>query len=77
MAKTKTILVLSILIALLPFLGFPQSWDNFFYVVFGLIIAGLAYLLRKNGEKTLLENSQEKQRSFLNNGQNPNTTPTQ
>jgi hypothetical protein len=47
MPKIKTIYILSIIIVLLPFLGLPQSVDNFFYVIFGLTILTLAYLIKR------------------------------
>jgi hypothetical protein len=72
MQKTNTILILSALIVLLPFLGFPQSWDNFFFVIFGLTIFTLTYLSKKG--QSLFK---KKENSFSNNGRDPNTTPTQ
>lgn len=39
MPKRKLVIVLAIWIALMPFLGFPGSWENFFVVVSGLLIA--------------------------------------
>ena len=38
MPKTKIIIVLGALIALLPILGFPRLWESFFQVVVGLSI---------------------------------------
>jgi hypothetical protein len=68
MQKTNTILILSALIVLMPFLGFPQSWDNFFFVVFGLVIFTLTYLSKKG--QSLFKKKE-------NNGGYPNTTPIQ
>jgi len=76
MQKINTILTLGVLVALLPFLGFPQSWDNFFYVVFGLVIIGAAYLLKVNGKQASLDKSPDKS-SFSNNEQQATTTPTE
>ena len=51
MAKDRTketaILVLGLLVALLPFLGFPRSWKTIFFVFSGLAIALLAFLIRE------------------------------
>ena len=82
MQKINTILALGVLVVLLPFLGFPQSWDNFFYVVSGLVIIGMAYLLKVNGkQKTSSDESSApvspEKSSFSNNEQQPNTTPTE
>lgn len=38
MSKRKLVIVLAIWIALMPFLGFPGSWENFFVVISGLLI---------------------------------------
>jgi|TARA_B100001964_G_scaffold201982_1_gene230044 hypothetical protein len=48
MTRLNTILTLSILVLLLPFLGFPQSFDNFLYVIFGGAIFVFSYLLKKD-----------------------------
>jgi len=42
MPKNKIIVVLGFLIALLPLLGFPRSWESFFQVVAGLSIVLLS-----------------------------------
>ena len=46
MGRLNIILVLSAIIFLLPFLGFPQAFDNFLYVVLGIVIFVLALLLK-------------------------------
>src|SRR5947209_6331594 len=38
MPKSRIIIVLGVLVALLPVLGFPRSWESFFQVVAGLAI---------------------------------------
>ncbi len=45
MPKSKIILTLGFLIALLPFLGFPNSWESFFQVIGGLSIVSLSVLI--------------------------------
>lgn len=42
MRKFWTIFSLGIFVALLPFLGFPGSWEAFFSVIVGLAVAALA-----------------------------------
>lgn len=42
MPKTRVIIVLGILVALLPVLGFPRSWEAFFQVLAGLSIVVLS-----------------------------------
>ena len=45
MPKSKIILSIGFLVALLPVLGFPHSWESFFQVVFGLSIVALSVLI--------------------------------
>lgn len=42
MPKNRIILVLGVLIALLPVLGFPRSWESFFQILAGLSIVLLS-----------------------------------
>jgi hypothetical protein len=43
MPKHSTIIGLGILIALMPFLGFPPIVKDIFYVIAGLVVAIIAY----------------------------------
>ncbi len=45
MPKSRIILVIGFIIALLPVLGFPHSWESFFQVVGGLGIVLLSVLI--------------------------------
>ena len=45
MSKEMTIFILGILTAILPLSGFPTAWKKFMLVVFGLLIAYLAWHL--------------------------------
>ncbi len=49
--KETAILVLGLVVALLPFLGFPRSWKTIFFVLSGLAIASLAFLVRERRGK--------------------------
>jgi len=42
MPKKPFIFILAICIALMPFLGFPSSWENVFYTVAGILIVLLS-----------------------------------
>ncbi len=53
-------MIFGILLIIMPFLGFPGSWDTAFYVVVGLLIVAVAYSLapkqdlsKKNDAKSL------------------------
>ncbi|MDP3996349.1 MAG: hypothetical protein Q8P86_01495 [bacterium] len=57
MAKSKTLITLSIFLILLPFLGFPISWDRFFVASIGVVsgLLGVSYY-RKEKEKMRRQN---------------------
>jgi len=43
MGKNNLIVILGVLVAFLPFLGFPQKIKTVIFVFFGLLISFLAY----------------------------------
>ena len=45
--KIKILFALGVLLVLLPFTGFPDSWKTFFDVLFGLGLVWIAYMLHK------------------------------
>ena len=61
MPKNKIILVLGVLIALLPVLGFPHSWESFFQVVAGLSIILLSVWATIDRKLTLKAKAQMRQ----------------
>jgi hypothetical protein len=64
MRKEKTLLVLGVWVAVLPFLGFPDSWRTVFFVLSGFALIYLSYIfyqesrVRKesNDSKTFIDN---------------------
>jgi len=42
MSKSKIIITLGVLIALMPILGFPPAWESFFEIFIGLSIVGVS-----------------------------------
>lgn len=66
MRKEKTLFIIGLWIAVLPFLGFPDSWRKVFFLITGLAVMYLAYLfylevksrLAKdvNNSKTFIDN---------------------
>ena len=43
-----TLIILSgSLVVLLPFLGFPDSWDTVFFFILGVLIIGLGIAIRR------------------------------
>jgi hypothetical protein len=47
MKKSRAVIILGIVVAIIPFLGFPSGFKNFLSVSFGFIISILAYLSLK------------------------------
>ncbi len=47
MSKISLIFLFGIIVAILPFTGFPTSWKTLFYVMIGLLVSVAASLLRK------------------------------
>jgi hypothetical protein len=43
MTSTKLIFTLGVIIAIMPFLGFPDSWENIMLFVAGAAIAALSF----------------------------------
>jgi len=61
MPKSKIIIVLGVLIALLPVLGFPRAWESFFQVVAGLSIVMLSVWTTIDKRLTLKDKAQRRQ----------------
>ena len=36
-------------VALLPYLGFPNSWDSVFFLLLGIFVIALGIVVRRNG----------------------------
>ena len=36
-------------VALLPYLGFPNSWDSVFFLILGIFVIALGIVVRRNG----------------------------
>lgn len=48
MSKETIVIVLGILVALMPHqFGIPGEWKQYFYIVAGVIIAGIVYVIRQ------------------------------
>ncbi|MCK5027261.1 MAG: hypothetical protein KAS07_02485 [Candidatus Pacebacteria bacterium] len=45
MTKKTTAIFLSVLVAVMPFLGFPTQFKTYFFLVSGLLLAGLIELI--------------------------------
>lgn len=61
MPRSKVILALGFFIALLPVLGFPRAWEDFFQVAAGLTIVLFSVLLTIDRRLTLKAKAQKRQ----------------
>jgi hypothetical protein len=84
MVKISSIFVLGFLVALIPFSGFPNSSDhpvkNTIYILFGLAIAVLSVLIRRELHevlKILHDNHEIKTDTFSQNSPQPKNNPTE
>lgn len=48
--KERTVIILGLLVAILPFLGFPNSWRTPLFALLGLLISVLAFLIRNEAQ---------------------------
>lgn len=82
MPKSKIILTIGFIIALIPFLGFPYGWESFLEVVGGLSIVLLSVLMSIDRRLTLkakMHKRQARKRALVDveaeNELNNNITP--
>jgi len=61
MPKSKIILAIGFLVALLPWLGFPHAWESFFQLVFGLSIVFLSFMISVDRRLSLKARVQKRQ----------------
>lgn len=47
MSYRTIVIILALLIALMPFLGFPYGFEKYFYLIAGILIASFAYNTRR------------------------------
>lgn len=66
MSLDAMIMLAGALVATVPFLGFPGSWDAVLLVILGAIIVGLGITLRRRGGSKISSSKAERM---------PNTTP--
>jgi hypothetical protein len=68
MNKHAALLTLSILIILIPLLGFPGSWKSLFTIILALISAILSYrLYRQDVARNPKVKSEEKMNAYVDN----------
>ncbi|MFA6226868.1 MAG: hypothetical protein WC631_00065 [Candidatus Paceibacterota bacterium] len=69
MIKISSIFILGIIIAIVPFTGFPKTVKDFTYIFGGLIVTGLSLLIRRELHEVLrsLHNDHIKTDTFSQN----------
>ena len=66
MRKEKTLLIIGIWVAVLPFLGFPDTWRKILFVISGLMLVYLAYLYYEQ-VKSLISRDENTSKTFIDN----------
>lgn len=66
MRKERTLLILGVWVSVLSFLGFPNSWSKFLFIVTGLALVYLAYLFYKQA-KARIPKEENHMHSYVDN----------
>jgi len=66
MRKERTLFIIGLWVAILPFLGFPSTWRKIFFVIIGLALVFLAFLFYNQTKKRILKDTRES-KSFVDN----------
>ena len=51
MTLDSLIMLCGVLVAILPFLGFPNSWDSVMFVILGVIMVSLGIVVRRRAPR--------------------------
>ena len=74
MRKERTLFIIGLFTSILPFLGFPSSWRDFFFVLIGFSLIYLAYLYyietKERLSKIIKDDSSKAFIDNINNGSN-------
>lgn len=68
MTLDALIILAGALVALLPFLGFPNSWDTVLFFLLGVAIIGLGIVVRRRLPHEKNAGSQRESEAFMENG---------
>ncbi|MBM3260884.1 hypothetical protein FJY93_00525 [Candidatus Kaiserbacteria bacterium] len=52
MTLDAVIMLVGAIVAILPFLGFPSSWDSVLYFILGVIVIALGIVVRRRSAHT-------------------------
>ncbi|OGG63526.1 hypothetical protein A3D66_02570 [Candidatus Kaiserbacteria bacterium RIFCSPHIGHO2_02_FULL_50_9] len=67
MSRESSILLLGIIVVLTRFSGLPSSWKNTIFFVCGVVIAILAFLLRRRRALATTLNVEKRSDSYVQN----------
>jgi len=62
MKHAKTITALGMLVALLPFLGFPSSWKGVIFAILGLTISTLSFRMLTQSKNPQVKEEQDQEK---------------
>jgi hypothetical protein len=70
MSKETIVIVLGLLVALMPYqIGIPGQWKSYFYIISGVIIAGVVFVIRQERLwKEREAQSEQKTNTFMESG---------
>jgi uncharacterized membrane protein len=75
MNKDLILIILGILVALVPFLGFPSNWDAIVFTILGALIVIFVLLLRRDFVNKIIHAKRNhlhrKSDTFVENGVSP------
>ena len=71
MSKEVSLIILGVLVAVLPYLGFPGSWRTIMLVVLGVLIVSIGILMRR---ETLSRGDTKTNSFFVDNRQQKSET---
>jgi low affinity Fe/Cu permease len=66
MRKEKTLFIIALWVIILPFLGFPQSWQKVLFFITGVAFIYLAYLFYLETKIRLLKKD-DQSKTFIDN----------
>ena len=66
MRKERTLCILGVWVAVLPYLGFPDAWRKIFFVLTGIALLYLGYLFYLEARVRQLKNTTES-KTFVDN----------
>jgi len=67
MSKSRILFILGVLIAVLPYLGFPYFWKNILFTLLGLGLAFFAYMIHRELKGNIVKDKENFENFSENN----------